>query len=157
MEGFTVSLALVDAVPVLFFGAGMLILASRFPHPLFAVGAIVSTLAGCCKVSWKLILGIWKKDISWLNRYFLPVQFTGFGLIFLSFLLGFSRIDWRAAGHGMASLPGCVLFLLAFGGMGFLGWYRKNRFNSTARTNWTAQIVNCVAQLCLLLGIVFAG
>ena len=42
--------------------------------------------------------------------------------------------------------------------MGFMGWFRKNKFkNDDAKTNWTAQIINAVGQTCLLLGILFAG
>ena len=63
MEGFTLALALVDAIPVLSFGISMVIIASRFHSPVFMIGAGLSVLAGCCKVAWKLILGISKKDI----------------------------------------------------------------------------------------------
>ena len=48
MEGFTVALALVDAIPVLRFGISMVIIASRFDSPLFMIGAFLSVLAGCC-------------------------------------------------------------------------------------------------------------
>ncbi len=42
--------------------------------------------------------------------------------------------------------------------MGFMGWYRKNRFHrEDAASNWTAQAVNCAGQACLLLGILFVG
>ena len=54
MEGFTVSLALVDAIPVLFFGASMILVAERFGSPLFIAGASLSTAAGCFKVLWKM-------------------------------------------------------------------------------------------------------
>jgi hypothetical protein len=81
MEGFTIALALVDAIPVLSFGISMVIIASRFHSPLFLIGACLSVLAGCCKVAWKLVLGIWKKDLRWLNKPFLPMQITGFGFI----------------------------------------------------------------------------
>ena len=56
MEGFTVALALVDAIPVLSFGISMVIIAGRFDSPLFMIGVALSVLAGCCKVCWKLIL-----------------------------------------------------------------------------------------------------
>ena len=62
MEGFTIGLALVDAIPVLAFGISMVIIATRFDSALFTFGAALSVLAGCCKVAWKLVLGIAKKD-----------------------------------------------------------------------------------------------
>ena len=84
MEGFTVALALVDAIPVLSFGIAMVIIAGRFDSPLFMIGAACSVLAGCCKVAWKLVLGVAKKDLRWLNKPFVPMQATGFLLMMVS-------------------------------------------------------------------------
>ena len=158
MEGFTVGLALVDAIPVLSFGISMVIIASRFDSPLFMIGAALSVLAGCCKVAWKLILGIWKKDLRWLNKPFVPMQATGFLLMGISFVLGFGSIDWAGVGSALISFPSIAFFAAWVGLMGFMVWYRKNKFrNDDAHSNWTAQIINAMGQTCLLLGILFAG
>ena len=157
MEGFTLGLALVDAIPVLSFGISMVIIASRFRSPLFMVGAALSVLAGCCKVAWKLILGICKKDLRWLNKPFVPMQATGFLLMLISFIIGFGKISWPAVGAALISFPSILFFLAWMGLMGFMGWFRKHKFsNDDARSNWTAQIINAVGQTCLLLGILFA-
>ena len=157
MEGFTLGLALVDAIPVLSFGISMVIIASRFRSPLFMVGAALSVLAGCCKVAWKLILGICKKDLRWLNKPFVPMQATGFLLMLVSFVIGFGKISWPAVGAALISFPSILFFLAWMGMMGFMGWFRKHKFrNDDARSNWTAQIINAGGQTCLLLGILFA-
>jgi len=157
MEGFTLGLALVDAIPVLAFAGSMGIVAARFDSPLFMIGAGLSILAGCCKVAWKLILGIWKKNILWLNKPFVPMQATGFLLMLVSFVLGIRRIDWGGVLGALVSFPAVLFFIAWIGLMGFMGWYRKNKFkNDDARSNWTAQIVNAVGQLCLLLGVLTA-
>jgi hypothetical protein len=157
MEGFTLALALVDAIPVLSFGVSMVIIASRFQSPLFMVGAALSVLAGCCKVAWKLVLGIWKKDLRWLNKPFVPMQGAGFLLMLISFIIGFGKIDWAGVLAGITSVPSLLFFAAWIFLMGFMGWYRKNKFkNDDAHSNWTAQIINAVGQTCLLLGILFA-
>ena len=157
MEGFTVALALVDAIPVLSFGVAMVIIAGKFGSPLFMAGAALSVLAGCCKVAWKLILGIWKKDLRWLNKPFVPMQAAGFLLMVISFIVGFGKINWAAVGSGILSFPSVLFFAAWIALMGFMGWYRKHRFqNEDAKANWTAQIINAVGQTCLLLGILFA-
>lgn len=157
MEGFTLSLALVDAIPVLCFGVGMLMVAVRFQSPLFILGAALSTLAGCCKVLWKLILGIWQKDVRWLNRPFVPMQATGFLLMLVSFVLGFRRISWSGVFAAVTGLPSLAFFLLWIAGMLTMVWYRKNKFeHDSAKSNWTAQLINCAAQGSLLLAILFA-
>ena len=158
MEGFTVWLALVDAIPVLSFGISMVIIAGRFRSPLFMFGAALSVLAGCFKVAWKLILGITKKDLRWLNKPFVPMQATGFLLMLVSFILGFGTIDWAGVLAAVTGIPSILFFVAWIGLMGFMGWYRKHKFrNDDAHSNWTAQIINAVGQTCLLLGILFAG
>ena len=158
MEGFTIGLALVDAIPVLSFGISMVIIASRFPSPLFMIGAILSVLGGCCKVAWKLVLGIWKKDLRWINKPFVPMMAGGFLLLIISLIVGFSKIHWAGVGAAILSFPSVLFFASWIGLMGFMGWYRKHKFsNEDAKSNWTAQIVNALGQTCLLLGILFAG
>lgn len=157
MEGFTVALALVDAVPVLAFAAGMGIVAARFGSPLFWIGAALSILAGCCKVAWKLILGIWKKDLRWLNKPFVPMQAAGFLLMIGAILLNIRKISWGAVLTAVTGIPSILFFIGWVCLMGFMGWYRKNRFrNDDARSNWTAQLANAAGQICLLLGVVTA-
>ena len=158
MEGFTLWLALVDAIPVLSFGISMVIIAGRFDSPLFMVGASLSVLAGCCKVAWKLVLGIAKKDLRWLNKPFVPMQAAGFLLMIVSFIIGFGVIDWSGVWVAVTGLPSIVFLILWIGFMGFMVWFRKAKFkNDDAKSNWIAQIVNAVGQTCLLLGILFAG
>ena len=158
MEGFTIGLALVDAIPVLSFGISMVIIASRFQSPLFMIGAALSVLAGCCKVAWKMVLGITQKDLRWLNKPFVPMQATGFLLMLVSFLLGFKKISWGSVLAAVTGIPSILFFIAWIGFMGFMGWYRKLKFsNEDAKSNWTAQIINAIGQTCLLLGILFAG
>ena len=157
MEGFTLSLALFDALPVLFFAASMTILAGRLNSPLFAAGAALSVAAGCCKVLWKLILGVRRKNIAWLNRVFVPAQCTGFLLLLLAVAVKAGEIPWELVWQRLVSFPALLFFALWFGLMGYMGWFRKHRFRNTARDNWTAQTINTAAQLSLLLAICLAG
>ena len=157
MEGFTLFLALVDAIPVLSFGISMVIIAGRFNSLIFMVGAGLSVLAGCCKVVWKFVLGLVKKDLRWLNKPFVPMQATGFLLMLISFVLGFSKINWGSVFSSIISVPSILFFAAWIILMGVMVWYRKNKFkNDDAHSNWTAQIINAVGQTCLLLGILFA-
>ena len=158
MEGFTIALALVDAIPVLSFGISMLLISGRFDAPLFFVGAILSVLGGCCKVAWKLVLGIWKKDLRWLNKPFVPMMAGGFLLLLVSVVLNITKIDWAGVGTAVVSFPSILFFVAWIALMSFMGWFRKHKFsNDDARSNWIAQIVNAVGQTCLLLGILFAA
>lgn len=157
MEGFTLGLALVDAIPVLSFGISMVIIAGRFDSVLFMIGASLSVLAGCCKVAWKLVLGHWQKDFKWLNKPFVPMQATGFLLMAVSFVLGFGRITWTGVFAAVTGIPSILFFTAWIAAMFAMSWYRKHKFQrNDAASNWTAQIINAIGQTCLLLGILFA-
>ena len=105
MEGFTLGLALVDAIPVLSFGISMVIIANRFDSPLFMIGAILAVLGGCCKVAWKLVLGIAKKDLRWLNKPFVPMMASGFLLLVVSVLMNIADLFLQYPVP--ASMPPC--------------------------------------------------
>ena len=77
--------------------------------------------------------------------------------IIIAFVLGFSKINWNGVLAAVIGVPSIIFFAAWIALMGFMGWYRKNRFkNNDAASNWTAQIVNAIGQTCLLLGILFA-
>ena len=88
-----------------------MVIASRFQSPPFMIGAAMSILVGCCKVAWKLVLGIGKKDFRWLNKPFVPMQATGFLLMITSFVLGFGKINWSGVLSAVTSLPRLLFFL----------------------------------------------
>ena len=154
-EDFTPALALVDALPVLFFAASMTLIAGHFASLVFRIGAGVIVLASCGKVLWKLLLAFRRQNVSWLNRYFIPCQVSGFCLILLSLAVNFRTIAWAGLPGLVLQLPSAVFFLLWLCGMGCMSWYRKNRFDNSLRSNWTAQCINTAAQACLLLGQLF--
>jgi amino acid transporter len=103
------------------------------------------------------VLGIARKDLKWLNKPFVPMQATGFLLIFISFIMGFSSIEWSAVLSAVTGLPALAFFIGWIILMGVMVWYRKHKFQrNDAHSNWTAQIINAVGQTCLLLGILFS-
>lgn len=154
-QDFTLALALADALPVLFFGASMILVARNVGSVLFGFGAAVITLAGCGKVLWKIFLGVWKKNVVWLNRYFIPCQITGLLLVLAALALHIPAMDGAQLLGQLLHFPSLLFFLVWLAGMAVMGWYRKNRFDNSLKANWTAQLINTVTQGALLLGILF--
>lgn len=152
-EDFTLSLALVDALPALFFAVSMALVAGRFASVVFRLGAAVIVLASCGKVLWKLLLSLYKRNVPWLNRCFIPCQISGFGLILLSLALNLRTIRWQSLLAQLTHFPSVVFFLLWLCGMGCMSWYRKNRFDHSLKANWTAQLINTATQGALLAGL----
>ena len=85
MKDFSVSMALVDYIPVIFFAAAAVILMrelynkmSKGAFALFAAGTINITCAGALKATYKLLYGAGICDFEALNNMFFPVQSIGF-------------------------------------------------------------------------------
>lgn len=85
MKDFSVSMALVDYIPVIFFAAAAVILMrdlynkmSKGAFALFAAGSIDIVCAGALKATYKLLYAAGVCDFEALNNMFFPVQSLGF-------------------------------------------------------------------------------
>lgn len=94
MYHFSIPMALVDFLPVLFFGYAAALLQRdlydkmRKSHfALFAAGTINIFAAGFLKAAWKLLYAAGICDFQALNSMFLPVQSIGFLLAGLGIAL----------------------------------------------------------------------
>ncbi len=82
---FTIEMALVDYIPVLFFTiAGIILLCdlknkmNNLVFAIFTIGIIDIAIAGACKATWKLIYAASQVNIQFLNDIFFPTQSMGF-------------------------------------------------------------------------------
>ena len=85
MKDFSVSMALVDYIPVIFFAVAAVILMrdlynkmSKGAFALFAAGCIDIVCAGALKATYKLLYAAGVCDFEPLNAMFFPVQSIGF-------------------------------------------------------------------------------
>lgn len=85
MKDFSVSMAFVDYIPVVFFAVAAVILMrdlynkmSKGAFALFAAGTINVTCAGALKATYKLLYALGICDFEALNAMFFPVQSIGF-------------------------------------------------------------------------------
>lgn len=85
MNDFSVSMALVDYIPVIFFAIAAVILQrdlynkmSKGAFALFAGGTIFVTCAGALKATWKLLYAAGICNFEALNAMFFPTQSIGF-------------------------------------------------------------------------------
>lgn len=85
MKDFSVSMALVDYIPVLFFALASVILMrdlynkmSKGAFALFAAGTIDVSCAGALKATYKLLYALGVCDFEALSDMFFPVQSIGF-------------------------------------------------------------------------------
>ena len=109
MNDFSVSMALVDYIPVIFFAIAAVILQrdlynkmSKGAFALFAAGTINVTCAGALKATWKLLYALGVCDFEALNAMFFPVQSIGFLLAGIGILAMLTHKQSKNAAFAVA-------------------------------------------------------
>ncbi len=130
MKDFSVSMALVDYIPVAFFAAAAVLLMrdlynkmSKGAYALFAAGVINVTCAGALKATYKLLYALGVCDFEALNAMFFPVQSIGFLFVGIGILAMLCRKQEKST--LLASAPpvfsGTFVFVgLMVAGLGIL-------------------------------------
>ena len=151
-QEFTLALAAVDALPVLFFGAAAAMLGVKLQSALFIVGAALCLLAGAGKVVWKLLLALRGKDVALLGAQLRYVMPTGFLLMVLGAFLA-ERGTALSLLHAAVRLPSVLFFALTVVGMIAMVVCAKKFDRFDVRANWIEQGINAAAQACALIGV----
>ena len=152
-DDFTLSLVIVDSLPVIVFSISMLCLYQKFPSMIYLLGAVLCTLAGLLKVLWKLVVVLWKRNIYFCYiqlRYLMPI---GFFLILLSLAIDRKMIHLTDLIKQISQFPNCLCYIMFVASMILMGIFAKKLDPEKVRSNWIEQLTNLFGQICLLLGI----
>lgn len=152
-EGFTLSLALVDAMPVLFFGASMVLAGLLLKSGLFLLGAALCLFAGSAKVLWKIIVVLQKKNIWWLflqMRILMPIGMVG---MVAGAALDGRRADLSGLWQKMCLFPASACFCTGIAGMILMLIFAFRLDSSDVKANWIEQLTNGIAQAAFFLGL----
>ena len=94
MNDFSISMALVDYIPVVFFAIAATILLRDLyskmtggAYAIFSAGVIDVTVAGALKATWKLLYAAGACNFEALDHMFFPVQSIGFLLAGVGILM----------------------------------------------------------------------
>ena len=129
MYNFTIPMALMDFVPVIFFGVTAVILLrdlynkmSKSAYALLAAGAVNVFLAGFCKALWKLLYAANICNFVALEEMFMPVNSLGLLFVGLS-LIGMLCRKKKGAMLSVAppvfagSMPFIMMMVVGLGGL----------------------------------------
>ena len=152
-EGFSVPLALLDLVPVVFFGLSAVRVGELFASALFMFGAVVCLAAGVVKVLWKLIAAVTQKNIWPMFVQMRILMPAGFALMIAALIAGRTKLNGAAILAGLTGFPACVFFTLGVLGMVFMMYCALRMDSSDPKTNWLEQAVNAAAQICFFVGL----
>ncbi|MEE3488967.1 MAG: hypothetical protein VZT48_12785 [Bulleidia sp.] len=151
-EGFTLAMALLDAVPVVFFCFSVLVCASVLKDQLFLIGSVLVITAGLLKVCWKFVIAVSRKNIMFLNRQMRYLMPLGFVLIIVSLCRITDKVSLVAFTHAMTGSHAWIFFFLGLIGIGFMVYFAKHNDQMDARSNWKEQFTNALSQLAFLIG-----
>lgn len=150
-EGFTLKLAIVDAIPVLLFAVDMIVISHLFSSKLFLLGSLLMFYAGTCKVIWKIIVATKKKNVWFLfiqMRYVMPV---GFILMIVGTLLNLN--SFSILFNSIIQMPVIIFFVLGIIGMVLMLIFMFFLDGEKSKNNWIEQITNLAAQLSFFIGL----
>lgn len=149
---FTVKLAAVDTLPVLFFSIAVAVLGQKLQSVVFLAGAIICIIAGAGKVLWKFLIALAGKDIMFLGaqlRYLMPV---GFLLIVIGIVTADHIVVLNLAEKAL-SMPSLVFFIIAVVGISGMIICAGKFDRHDVRGNWIEQMINAVAQASIMIGV----
>ena len=151
---FTPLLALVDAVPVLFFGIAAIVLGMKVRSAVFFAGALLCFLAGFGKVLWKLLIAVAGTDVEFLGmqlRYVMPAGF----LLMIAGAFTADRNVVKNLLNGALKMPSLLFFIIAVAALTGMVICARKFDRHDVRGNWIEQGINIIAQGCVLLGVLF--
>lgn len=152
-QDFSLGLAAVDAIPVVFFGATAIVVGAILKSPLFIAGAVISFISGAIKVLWKIIAAVKKKNIWWMfvqMRIAMPI---GLLVLIAGFISAIKTSALASLIHTAVSLPYIVFFALGLLGMVLMSVFAFTLDDSKAKSNWIEQITNGISQIMFFIGV----
>lgn len=162
-DEYTLGLALFDVLPVLIFLGSGLILYTMYDSKLFLAGVICSFIGGLCKVLWKLVIVLKKRNNAALTFLFHLLLPAGLAIMMLSVVIptvkqsynGVELADSIAAKlwQGLTMQPAMWCFIGGFLGMCLMG-YLGARMDESVRANWIEELINTLAQGAVLAGVI---
>lgn len=150
---FTLGLVIVDAIPVLFFCASMVIAGMMFKSYLFVIGALMCLFAGACKVLWKLIVVLRQRNVWWMflqMRILMPV---GLVLMIAGGAMAGNGVGFAGLWARMCTMPASLFFILGLALMVLMIVFAFTLDSKNVKANWIEQITNGVAQIAFFVGL----
>ncbi len=183
MKQFSVPMAIADYIPVILFALSTLIVfkdlhkrMNILTKGLFGCGALLVTLAGFLKATYKLLYAFGVGDFIWMSNQFFANQAIGFllagvgltmlvskgtktyGLIPTMALVGLMVVGLGAMDASLAYIANqlkqkkaMVLIIVSFFFSMAMGYLSSRSFDGAAM-NWIAQGINIAGQACLYAG-----
>ncbi len=155
-QDFTVGLALVDAVPVLFFMLACLFVFLTTGAITILIGGVLAFASGLIKVIWKMIVALKKKNVWWMflqMRFVLPI---GMLLAIIGFVCWACLANDPETFAKFGNVASIVFYALTLVGMAAMVVCSIKLDSSDKKSNWIEQICNSFAEFSLFIACLVA-
>lgn len=145
-EGFTISMAVFDMLPVLCFFGTLITIYTDFKSVLFLVGSLLVFLGGFGKASWKLVIALFHKNVYFLNRQMHYTMPAGWVIILVSLFIDRKKADFAGFFKGLITFPSIIFVIIAAAAIAMMVHFARHADQYNAKSNWKEQITNLIAQ-----------
>ena len=156
IEDFPLNLALVDLLPVIFFGLISVFLGLIFNSLIFIVGALITFTSGLLKVIWKIIVATKKKNIWFLFIQMRIIMPIGFLIMIVGFILYCLNNDITLFFNSLFNITSIIFLILGLIGLVAMIICSIKLDSSDLKSNWIEESINSVTQLFIFIAILVA-
>ena len=151
-EGFTLSLVIVDFIPVFFFIIAITIFSLKtYINYLVLIGGYICFFTGIIKVVWKLVVVLKKENVWWMfvqMRIAMPIGFT---ILIIGFVIGWKYFSFYIYNSSFYFRIFISLWII---GLSLMGLFAMTLDSSDPIANWMEQITNCISEAFLCIAII---
>jgi len=149
-QDFTISLATIDAIPVILFCINCIIIGQILNSILFTIGTIACFISGILKVIWKYIVVLKKKNVWSLFIQMRIIMPIGFLIMLVGTLISLLAHMYTPVSVSPISI---IFFATGFIGMVMMGVCGARLDSADLKSNWIEQIINSISQAAFLIGL----
>ena len=152
-DNFTLSLVIVDIIPVLFFFITIISFSMKtYFNYLFIIGGIICFISGFLKVIWKLIVVLKKKNVWWMFVQLRMAMPIGFTMITIGFMFG-----WKNYSNIIFNAPFMSKLFFTFWiiGMSLMSIFAMRLDSADLISNWIEQITNSISMIFLSISVIY--
>lgn len=153
IEDFPLNLALVDLLPVIFFGLTSIFLGLIFNSLIFIIGALITFISGLLKVIWKIIVATKKKNIWFLFIQMRIIMPIGFLIMIVGFILYCLNNDITLFFNSLFNITSIIFLILGLIGLVAMIICSIKLDSSDLKSNWIEEGINSVTQLFIFIAI----
>ncbi len=151
-SGFTLGLALYDAVPVVLFCVVCCQISALIGSIPFLIGAILCAVSGLLKVTWTIIVATRGKDVPILNKQLRILMPVGFVTMLLAFIFDHGALTWGQIWGAFLGFPAVIFLILGLLGLVGMGVCGAKLDSTKSHSSWIEQSVNTFAQIMFIIG-----